>query len=421
VRASAAFLLLLAGISASGAVSASKAESTAGPVATARPTVVGTAAVGRRITGLTGTWAGSGSIAYAFQWYRCDGNGARCLSIHGATLPTYRLVGKDAAKTIGLTVTATDRAGSASAYASLLGPIAPSPPLLVVTAQPVLTGVPVQGKALQVTTGAWSPTPEKLTYAWLRCNPNGRVCGHIAGASGSSYTVGALDVAHALVALVQGTFGTTSQSALSTATPAAVAADVVGPTRIAGPSVSGAAVRGGRLTASAGTWSSVGPISYAYKWYRCDTAGSACNTVSGATAATYRLTARDVGRTVALRIEATDPTGVATAFAGPFGPIAEASAPLVSTIQPALSGDPRVGRALTVSPGGWTPAPASYAYAWQRCTRSGRDCVPIGGASGSSYVLQPADAGHVVAAVVTATVSGASQSAFSTTVAVASG
>ena len=90
---------------------------------------------------------------------------------------------------------------------------------------------------MQASTGVWSPTPAKVTYEWLRCNRNGRVCGRIANASGSSYTLGAADVGHALVALVQASFGTTAQSAYSAATPVAVAATVVGPTLVAGPTV----------------------------------------------------------------------------------------------------------------------------------------------------------------------------------------
>ena len=82
---------------------------------------------------------------------------------------------------------------------------------------------------MQASTGVWSPTPAKVTYEWLRCNRNGRVCGRIANASGSSYTLGVADVGHSLVALVQASFGSTAQTAYSVATPVAVAATVVGP------------------------------------------------------------------------------------------------------------------------------------------------------------------------------------------------
>ena len=78
------------------------------------PSVLGTAAAGKRLTGLSGTWAGFDAITYHFQWYRCNAAGASCLSIHGATSPTYALGNKDIGKTVGLTVYATDSTGTAS-------------------------------------------------------------------------------------------------------------------------------------------------------------------------------------------------------------------------------------------------------------------------------------------------------------------
>jgi len=415
VRARTALLAAAALLAFAAADISSGAPSPTGPVATAKPSVSGTLAVGRRLTGFTGTWAGNGEIAYAFQWFRCDGLGAHCTSIHGATSATYMLVGRDAGRTIGLTVTANDSAGPASAYASLVGPIASNPPLLVATAQPLVEGSAVQGKAIGMTTGAWSPTPEKLTYGWLRCNTNGRACERIAGASGSAYTLGAPDVGHALVGLVQATFGTNSQVALSTATEVAIGADVAGPTLVAGPTVAGIPVVGRRLTATSGTWSGVGTLSYAYRWYRCDGSGSRCNVVRGASKATYTLAPRDAGKTVGLRVEATDPSGTAHAYASLLGPVDESQAKLVPTIQPFVSGDARAGQRLVVTTGTWKPAPGTYSYAWLRCNTNGRACAAIAGATGSTYLVTPEDAGHAVAALVSATWRGSRSSALSTT------
>ena len=109
------------------------------PVVSAAPTVIGTAAAGKRLTGLSrhlgrlrarSPTASSGTGATP--------PAAACLSIHGATSPTFALGDRDVGKTLGLTVTATDSTGTASAYASLVGPIAPRRPLLESTAQPVV-------------------------------------------------------------------------------------------------------------------------------------------------------------------------------------------------------------------------------------------------------------------------------------------
>ncbi len=413
-----ATVVALVAAGTSGGAGTSEGAGRSGPVATVAPSVSGTTAVGRRLTALTGTWVGTDTIRYSFQWYRCDGSGARCNSVHGATSATYTLVAKDVAKTIGLTVSATDTTGTAIAYASLVGPIASSTPLLVATAQPIVTGLPIQGKAVQVSTGVWSPTPSRITYSWLRCNRNGRVCGHIADATGSSYTIGAADVGHALVALVQASFGMTTQSAFSTATPAAVGSNVVKLTRVAGPTVSGTAAQGRQLRASPGTWSGLGPISYAYQWYRCDPTGARCNVVRGATKETYTLVARDTLKTIGLTLRATDSSGTVTAYASLVGPISPTPAVLIATKQPTIGGDPRSGQTLFVSLGTWSPAPASYSYAWQRCNPNGRVCAGIEGATDSVYVVTAADAGHRLLAIVTATSPGGAQRAFSTAIAV---
>jgi hypothetical protein len=387
-----------------------------GPTLTVKPNVSGTTAVGRRLTALTGTWTGSGPIDYAFQWYRCDASGARCNAVHGATTATSPLVERDVAQTIGLTVRATDSSGTSSAYASLVGPIARQTPLLVSTVQPLVAGLAVQGKAVQASTGVWSPTPAKITYEWLRCNANGRVCGRIANASGSSYTLGAADVGHSLVALVQASFGATAQTAYSVATPVAVAATLTGPSLVTGPAASGTAAQSRQLTASPGTWTGNGPVTYAYRWYRCDPTGAACAVIRGATAQTYTLGKRDAGKTLGLAVRATDASGTATAYAGLVGPIAPMPAVLIATAQPTIGGDPRRGQTLVVSPGAWSPAAASISYAWQRCNPNGRVCLPIEGATASVYVVTSLDSGHALTALVTATSAGGSQAVYSTTV-----
>jgi hypothetical protein len=232
------------------------------------------------------------------------------------------------------------------------------------------------------------------------------------------YTLGAADVGHTLVALVQASFGTTAQSAYSAMTPVAVAATVAGPTLVGGPTVGGTAAENRQLTASPGTWSGLGPVTYAYRWYRCDVTGSACRPIRGATGQTYTLVSRDVGKTLGLTLHATDSSGTAIAYAGLAGPIAPTPSVLIATAAPTIGGDPRRGQSLVVSPGVWSPSPTTVAYAWQRCNANGRICVPIAGANASVYVVTPLDSGHTLAALVTAKSAGGTQAAFSSTVVV---
>jgi len=385
-----------------------------GPVPSAPPTVTGVAAVGKRLTALSGTWAGAGAIRYAFQWYRCDAAGAHCSTIRGATAATHALGPRDAGKTIGLGVAATDLNGHRTAYAPLLGPIAAASPLLESTHQPEVAGLAVVGETLSVSTGLWSPTPVSLTYTWQRCNANGRLCLPIPGATGDSYRVLPDDVGHALLARVDAVFGAAGAGALSTATAPAAAPEVAGPESLIAPDVSGLQAEGAQLRGTSGTWAGAGAVTYAYRWYRCDETGAKCHTVAGATKSTYRLVARDVGRTVGLTVLATDVTGTASGYAGLVGPIVRTGAPEEATEQPEVSGDAKVGATLAVSNGTWSPAPTRTSYAWQRCNRNGRVCAPIPGATDASYTPTAADVGHRLAVLVTAVSATGSHAVFST-------
>jgi hypothetical protein len=191
-----------------------------GPTETALPIVTGSVAAGNQLTAAPGTWSGSGTLSYAYQWYRCDTTGAHCGSIHGAIGATYKLVIKDIGQTIGLTVNATDSAGKTSGYANLIGPVAPSTSSLVSTAQPTIAGTAKVGQILLVSNGVWSSAPTAYTYSWLRCNANGRICTPISGATQTTYTTTAADSGHTIVAVVQAVFGTTIQAAFSTTTAA---------------------------------------------------------------------------------------------------------------------------------------------------------------------------------------------------------
>ena len=63
---------------------------------------------------------------------------------------------------------------------------------------------------------------------------------------------------------------------------------------------------------------------------------------------------------------------------------------------PTIAGEPAVGQTLLESHGLWKPAPTSYEINWMRCDGMGNSCSYINNASGSSYTLTPADAGHTI-------------------------
>jgi hypothetical protein len=74
----------------------------------------------------------------------------------------------------------------------------------------------------------------------------------------------------------------------------------------------------------------------------------------------------------------------------------------VSSAGPELSGQARVGSALSGGLGQWDGAPTGYERRWLRCDADGSDCDPIVGASDAGYVLREADAYHRVRVEVTA-------------------
>jgi hypothetical protein len=189
--------------------------SAAGPSSTAPPAVSGPAQEGKQLVGTTGTWSGTGTINYAFQWYRCDSSGAHCKSIHGATKSTYEEVAKDVGQTLAFAVHAGDSVGTTTLYTGIVGPVAAASSVLVATAQPTATGTAQQGQTLQAGGGSWSATPTALGYQWLRCNPNGRLCAPIPNATAATYVPTADDAGHALVVLVQATANGETQGALS--------------------------------------------------------------------------------------------------------------------------------------------------------------------------------------------------------------
>ncbi len=95
------------------------------------------------------------------------------------------------------------------------------------------------------------------------------------------------------------------------------------------PTVTGTAEQGQTLTAHRGSWSGE-PSSFSLQWERCDTAGTACAAIAGATAGTYTATSADVGLTLRVRETVRNSTG-------PGGAYSAVTATVVSDV-PAISG-----------------------------------------------------------------------------------
>jgi hypothetical protein len=72
---------------------------------------------------------------------------------------------------------------------------------------------------------------------------------------------------------------------------------IFAPVNTAPPTITGTPAVGQTLTEVHGTWKN-GPTGYKYQWLRCDSSGSNCQPISGATGSKYKLAAADVGSTI---------------------------------------------------------------------------------------------------------------------------
>jgi lysozyme len=95
----------------------------------------------------------------------------------------------------------------------------------------------------------------------------------------------------------------------------------VPPANTSRPTVTGLPEETSTLTASAGTWKGTGPISYSYRWRRCDSGGGSCAYIPGAGSPTYTLGAADVDTLVSVEVSARNGVGSATARSGPTTPV----------------------------------------------------------------------------------------------------
>jgi hypothetical protein len=91
---------------------------------TSGPSIGGVARDGSTLTANPGSWDGTPTITYTYQWQRCDASGNNCVDIAGETGSAYTLVPADVGGTIRVVVTAVNGAGSSNPATSTR----PSPP-----------------------------------------------------------------------------------------------------------------------------------------------------------------------------------------------------------------------------------------------------------------------------------------------------
>ncbi len=158
-------LLAAAAVTVLAVAGLSTAASSAAPVNTAEPKISGTAQEGQTLSGSSGTWTGTGTITYKYQWRRCNAQGNGCSNIGGADSSNYQLKTADVGHTVRVRVTARNGDGSASSDSNESA---------VVTAKttpppPVATGCPTSGSGT-VDVSAISP-PARLVVDGQTVSP----------------------------------------------------------------------------------------------------------------------------------------------------------------------------------------------------------------------------------------------------------
>jgi len=170
----------------------------------------------------------------------------------------------------------------------------------------------------------------------------------------------------------------------------AAATKIKKPKDITKPAVSGSAVAGDQLLASAGTWAN-SPTAYAYLWEACTSKGKSCKAITGATESSYTPADSQAGSTLRVTVTASNSAGAATADSAVTA-VVKLAAPQEEA-PPTITGEAREGAQLSASPGTWSGTqPISYSYEWLRC--SAASCSEVG--SGPAHTAAEADVGFTL-------------------------
>jgi GH25 family lysozyme M1 (1,4-beta-N-acetylmuramidase) len=193
------------------------------PAIISAPRIVGAATTKKLLAAVTGLWHGAEPTTFSYRWQRCDAAGGNCLPIPAATGHTYTPLPADIARTLVVSVTATNSAGTATAASApttavvAAGTANPASPTSV--SAPRIIGTPAAGRLLTSTVGSWRGAPSKFSYQWRRCNQSGTGCTSIKSAIATTYTPLAPDIGHTISLRVAATnaAGTTSATTAPTA------------------------------------------------------------------------------------------------------------------------------------------------------------------------------------------------------------
>jgi hypothetical protein len=265
------------------------------PVNTVAPVISGTNTFGSTLTTTNGTFTGTATITYTYQWLRGGS------PISGQTANTYVIGSSDSLANITCSVTGTNSYGSDSEVSNTIT-VANFAPVNTVAPTVSPSGTQSTGTAITANDGTWSGVaPITFEYKWTR---NGVA---ISGATASTYTIQLADDGTTIRVEVKGTnaYGVSAYIASSNSVSAV---NTVAPSNTVAPVISGTAVVGQVLTTTDGTWDGIPTPTFSYQWKR-----GATNI--GTNSTTYTLVQADAGNTsnITCVVTATNAGGSANA------------------------------------------------------------------------------------------------------------
>jgi hypothetical protein len=266
------------------------------PAETAPPVVSGTQTFGSTLSCTTGTWTGTPTISYTYQWQR-DGS-----NINTATSSTYTLVQADVGNTIRCVVTGTNSYGNSSAISnptSNIIAITPSAPTIGTATATGLSSATVTFTAPASNGGATITTYTAIS------SPSG-VTGTLNQSGSGTITVNGLSSG------INYTFTVTATNSAGTSSPSSASNSITTftiPTNTVAPVVSGTATFGSTLSCTTGTWIGTGnaTFQYSYQWQRDGV------NIIGAYSNSYTLVQADVGAIIKCIVSAASSYGGASA------------------------------------------------------------------------------------------------------------
>jgi hypothetical protein len=270
--------------------------------------------------------------------------------------------------------------------------------LAFTTGTPTITGFAATTITSTAVTIGWNAMPGAATYEVLRDSAATSLT-----STTLSYTFTGLAPGQTYKLGVRATFVSGNKTTITTSASEVTVVtltDISGkPTNSALPVVTlpyaTIPIVGATITSTSGSWIATPAVSsISYKWQKSNDGGTNWVDIPSAIAATYLVSATDIGFILRSSVTVLNTNGSTTSFSSATG----TTAPIYNIAAPVVRGLLVVGQVLDASDGVWSsPYTINLSFSWRR------DGGAISGAISPTYTLTESDIGASISVVVTAT------------------